>query len=145
MNIKSRTALLASLMAATFAMSACDKSSTTLGQKVDGAVASSERAASAAKAEVKETMNEVKASASDASSTMAAKTQDGLITTKVNAELVKDPALSALKINVETSNASVALNGAAPSEAARERATTLALGVEGVKAVDNRLVVEAKK
>ena len=145
MNIKSRTALLASLMAATFAMSACDKSSTTLGQKVDGAVATSERAASAAKAEVKEAMNEVKASASDASSTVAAKTQDGLITTKVNAELVKDPALSALKINVETSNSSVALNGAAPSEAARERATTLALGVEGVKAVDNRLVVEAKK
>ncbi len=145
MPLNFKTPLVASLLIAAALLSACGKTDTTPGQKVDSAVASTERAASAVSAEVKEAANEVKASTKNVSGEINAKTLDGVITTKVNAALVKDPSLSALKINVDTTDARVALSGTAPSESARERATALAGAVEGVKNVDNRLVVDAKK
>ena len=67
---------------------------------------------------------------------------DVSITTAVSAELVKDADLSALKINVDTKNGSVTLNGPAPTLAAKEKATALAKSVGGVTAVNNKLVVK---
>jgi hyperosmotically inducible periplasmic protein len=139
------TAAISSLLIAAALLSACGKTETTLGQKVDGAVASTERAASAVKEEVKVAATEVKAAASSTTSSMSASSRDGVITTKVNAELVKDKSLSALKIDVDTTDGRVALSGSAPSDTARTRATELARAVEGVKDVDNRLVIEVKK
>ena len=71
------------------------------------------------------------------------KVADALITTSVHAELAKDPALSSLRIDVDTDNGRVALRGAAPDAAARERATQLAATVKGVVSVENQLTVEA--
>jgi hyperosmotically inducible periplasmic protein len=136
---------ISSLFASLALLSACDKTESTMGQKVDGAVATTERAASAAKADIKEAANEVKAAASEATGTMTTSTRDGVITTKVNAELVKDATLSAMKINVDTVDGHVVLKGTAPTDTSRDRATGLARAVEGVKDVDNRLMVEAKK
>ena len=65
-----------------------------------------------------------------------------MITTSVNAELAKDDKLSALKIDVDTSDGRVMLKGTAPSQADKERATQLAQGVKGVTRVDNQLRVE---
>ena len=73
------------------------------------------------------------------------KVADAVITTSVKAELAKDTMLSMLKINVDTDNGRVALRGTAPSNEARERATTLAGAVKGVVAVDNQLTVEPAK
>ena len=73
------------------------------------------------------------------------KVADAVITTSVKAELAKDTMLSMLKINVDTDAGKVALRGTAPSNEARERATTLAGGVKGVLAVDNQLTVEPAK
>jgi hyperosmotically inducible protein len=75
-------------------------------------------------------------------SRMGAKIDDAMITTSVKAELAKDPSLSAVSINVDTENGRVALKGTAPSNEARERATTLAQNVKGVSAVDNQLTVK---
>src|SRR5690606_16860370 len=73
------------------------------------------------------------------------KVADASITTMVNAELAKDTQLSALKIDVDTVDGNVALKGEAPTATAKERATTLAQGVKGVKSVENQLqVVEPK-
>ncbi len=77
--------------------------------------------------------------AGDAAGTKVA---DAVITTSVNAELVKDKALSALKIDVDTSGGRVALKGTAPNQQARDRATQLASAVKGVVSVDNQLRVE---
>ena len=66
---------------------------------------------------------------------------DAAITVAVNAALAKDDQLSALRINVDTVDGRVSLAGAAPNEAARDRATTLAQQVEGVKSVENRLAI----
>ena len=70
---------------------------------------------------------------------------DAAITTAVNAELAKDSDLSAFKIDVDTSSGRVVLNGTAPSEQARDRATQLAAGVQGVVSVDNMLTIEPRK
>ncbi|WKB54039.1 BON domain-containing protein [Eleftheria terrae] len=67
---------------------------------------------------------------------------DTAITASVNAELARDDKLSALRIDVDTSNGKVSLNGTAPSEADRERATQLASSVKGVTGVENNLTVK---
>jgi hyperosmotically inducible periplasmic protein len=145
MKTDTRASVISSLFVVAALLSACDKTETTLGQKVDGAVVSTERAASAAKADMKEAAKEAKVAATEAKSAVTTSTLDGVITTKVNAELVKDPSLSALKIDVDTTDGHVVLKGAAPSATSRDRAASLAGAVEGVKDVDNRLVVEVKK
>jgi osmotically-inducible protein OsmY len=72
------------------------------------------------------------------------KVADAVITTSVNAELAKDPTLSAVHIDVDTDAGRVALKGTAPDEASRARAAQLAAGVKGVVSVENQLTVQGK-
>lgn len=76
-----------------------------------------------------------------ASQAEASAASDMGITAKVNAALVADDQLKATQINVDTRDGQVTLSGQAPDAAARERATTLAAAVTGVKQVNNHLVV----
>jgi hyperosmotically inducible periplasmic protein len=69
------------------------------------------------------------------------KVQDAAITASVNAELARDPGLSALAIDVDTNGGHVVLSGTAPDAPTRERATQLASAVRGVSGVDNRLEI----
>jgi hypothetical protein len=62
---------------------------------------------------------------------------------KLPISLLRPPDLSAIKIDVDTKSGRVALHGSAPSVAARERATMIALGVKGVAGVDNRLTIKS--
>lgn len=84
--------------------------------------------------------------AADATQNAAAeatdKVGDASITASVNADLAKDPDLSALKIDVDTTNGHVTLHGTAPSAEAKQRATQLASNVKGVSSVDNQLEVQ---
>jgi osmotically-inducible protein OsmY len=73
------------------------------------------------------------------------KVSDAVITTSVNAELARDPQLSAMAIDVDTEAGRVALQGSAPDRTSRERATQIAAGVDGVVSVDNRLRVQPSK
>lgn len=70
---------------------------------------------------------------------------DAAITAQVNAQLAKDPKLSAMTIDVDTAAGQVALHGTAPDASAKQRATTLAQGVKGVQGVDNQLTVATKR
>lgn len=69
---------------------------------------------------------------------------DAAITAQVSAALANDPQLSALAIDVDTTTGRVKLTGTAPSVEARDRATRLAAGVQGVRSVDNLLMVEPR-
>ena len=64
------------------------------------------------------------------------------ITAAVKTALAADPALSALKVEVNTREGVVRLEGPAPDEKSRERAGVLAGAPDGVRQVDNRLVVQ---
>ena len=67
---------------------------------------------------------------------------DAYITTKVKAEILKEPNLKATEINVETFKGTVQLSGFVSTKEAIERAGTVARNVEGVKAVKNDLHVK---
>lgn len=66
---------------------------------------------------------------------------DASITAAVKTALAADPTLSALRIEVNTEDGVVRLEGPAPDMKARERAEVLAAAPEGVTRVDNRLIV----
>lgn len=68
-------------------------------------------------------------------------TDDGVITSKVNAKFVNDSLVKARDINVDTYNNVVYLNGFVESDAAARRAVVLAQSVVGVKKVVNKLKV----
>jgi hyperosmotically inducible protein len=63
---------------------------------------------------------------------------DTAITTKVKANLLADPMVSAFAISVDTARGVVSLTGIVNSVAERERAIQIAQDVGGVKRVDAR-------
>ena len=66
---------------------------------------------------------------------------DATIGTKLKAALVADKELSALKVNVDTTQGNVKLRGEVKNLAQWRRAAELARSIEGVKSVDNQLVI----
>jgi hyperosmotically inducible protein len=66
---------------------------------------------------------------------------DVTIGTKMKAALAADPELSALKINVDTTQGNVRLRGEVKSMALRRKAEDMARKIEGVKSVDNQLMI----
>ena len=68
---------------------------------------------------------------------------DATITATVKAQLARDTVLGAQTINVSTEHGLVEIKGNAPDAASRERATRIALAVNGVLSVENRLSVAA--
>lgn len=150
-----RIAGILALSALAFGLAACSKTEEpTVGQRLDSAVEKTEQAAADARVKAEgalqnaETKLEQGAASAEATAKQAANTvkdamDDATITAQVSAGLAKDPDLSAMKINVDTVNGKVTLNGPAPSAVARERAEALAKGVSGVTSVNNQLVVPA--
>lgn len=66
---------------------------------------------------------------------------DATIGTRLKAALAADPQLSALKINVDTTQGNVKLRGAVKTMQEWRKAGELARSIEGVKSVDNQLVI----
>lgn len=66
---------------------------------------------------------------------------DGYITTKVKADLIKEPNLKSMDIHVETIQGTVKLTGFVNSDADSSRAADLAGSVKGVKSVRNDIKV----
>lgn len=152
---RSGPGIATSALALAFAVSACNKADDgkTAGQKLDSAIAKTEQAAVDAKAKTASSMANAGNAMKDAASSAEAsgkgmaekagdKADDAVITARLSSNFAKDPDLSAIKINVETLNGAVTLTGTAPTEAAKEKATTLAKGLKGVASVDNKLVVK---
>ena len=123
-------------IAAVLGLAACQRQTNdqTVGQRagqaIDTTVAKVEQKTEQAAAEIKQ-----------GADIAGRKLKDAAISTSVNAKLAADPSLSALKIDVDTSEGRVALKGTAPSAAAKTQATQLAQAVAGVVSVDNQLTV----
>ena len=160
-RVLARISAIVAVTAFSFGLAACDKAQEppTVGQKLDSAVQKMDQASADAKVKAEQALNttenkleqgatKLESAANqagdamkDAAHSSGALADDASITAKISAELAKDADLSAIKIDVDTKAGAVRLSGPAPSEAAKERATTLAKEVEGVKSVDNALVV----
>ena len=156
-----RISLIAAAAALALGLAACNKTDDrTVGQQVDAAVAKTEAAADEAKAKAEVAAQDAKnaaqsagadiragasdlaASASAAAADVKEAVADTAITASVKAGLAKDPDLSALQINVDTTNGAVSLQGTAPTTAAKERAVAIVREVKGVKSVTNLLKVQ---
>lgn len=132
MTRSSNLLTISAAVAAMIALSACNqRDDQTVGQTVDKALASA-----------KTEMKDAKQATMDAAASVGAAATDATITTKINAAFVADDQLKALKIDVDTKDGKVVLIGAAPDDASRDRATTMAKAVDGVVDVDNRLTVQ---
>ncbi len=149
MNKPLMTMTAAAVLAA-FALAGCGKTDTS--SSANDMVKQTEQKAKEIGAEaskgveqVKEASREVAQDAKQASTEVADKVNDAVITSSVKAELVKDPSLSAMKVNVDTAAGRVVLQGSAPTPAARDQAMRLAMAVKGVVSVDNQLKVEPGK
>jgi hyperosmotically inducible periplasmic protein len=134
------------MLATLLALGACDSRNdgATAGQQVDRAVDSAKSAAAEAKQTARQGLDEAAQVTKETSDQVARKVGDAAITAAVNADLAKDPELSALRINVDTKEGHVSLYGSAPNEAAKQRAQTIAASEKGVSGVDNQLVIEKK-
>lgn len=157
-----RIASILAVSALALGLSACGKTEdATVGQRMDSTPQTTEQSAAvdtrtdaATTANADSTMqnaqNNMEQATADAGSatrdamdTAKSKVDDATITAKVNASLAQDPDLSALRINVDTVDGKVTLDGPAPTTVARDRAEQIAKNVEGVTAVNNQLVVSS--
>ena len=150
-----RIASILAVSALALGLAACGKTEEpTVGQRLDSAVEKTEQAAADARVKAESAMQSAEtrmeqgaanaeATAKDATNTARGAIDNATITAQVNAGLAKDPDLSALKINVDTVNGKVTLNGPAPSTVARDRAEAIAKSVTGVTSVNYQLVFTA--
>ena len=69
---------------------------------------------------------------------------DGTITATVKSKLVADTASNLTRVNVDTNNATVYLNGIVESPEHKARAEQLAWQVKGVKSVVNNLQIQRR-
>lgn len=69
---------------------------------------------------------------------------DSAINAKVKSQLLADPEVSGLNVNVTTYRGQVQLSGYVANNEQRQRAEQIAKKVEGVKSVSNDLIVKAQ-
>jgi osmotically-inducible protein OsmY len=135
--------VLACSAAVLLALTACNKQDDgkTVGQSIDSGIAKTEQVAKDAGNAMKDASKDAQAAGSQAGTSVGEKIDDMTITAKVSGSLAKDPDLSAIKINVDTKDGVVTLNGPAPTAAAKDKATAIAKEVQGVTSVNNQLMV----
>lgn len=141
-----RLAKLALVAAMAAAAAACGRpdDGQTVGQRTDAVVGQAERRTDTAAANTREAAREAGQDARAAVSEAGDKAKDVAITAEVKMRLARDDQLQALAIDVDTANKQVVLRGNAPSTEARNRATELARGVDGVTEVRNELNVQPR-
>ena len=127
MNTKQRMTLLAAMMASVGLVAAgCDS-----------------RTADRASSNVERTANQVAAKTERAADKATTAVGDAAITGSVKTALIAEPNLSALKIDVDTVNGVVTLNGTVENADQKARAIAIAQGVTGVSSVKDNLTMKS--
>jgi len=134
-NIKRTTVLGLSLSAGAALLAGCDQkpAATKEAQK-----------SSSSSSSVESTAKKVEKAADTAMDKTKVALSDTAITAAVKSKFIADADLKAIDINVETVNGAVMLKGNVDSERNRDKATTVAKEVDGVKSVSNTLVIARK-
>jgi hyperosmotically inducible periplasmic protein len=135
-------------LAAAFGLAACDRTDRTVGEKIDSALERTQQKLAAAGDKIAQQTDRAvgavkdKTPAADTGTGATRTMSDGAITASIKTDFLKDPDLSVLKIDVDTRNGVVTLNGLAENDEARGRAEKIAQGIKGVKEVRNYLVTK---
>jgi hyperosmotically inducible protein len=143
----------AAFLAVTFAtlltLGGCDRDSPpreTVGQQIDKTIdktkividKAGDKAAEAARS-AEQSLKGTATKLEKSGEQVAAVLGDSAITAAIKTELIKEPALKALKIDVNTVNGEVTLRGEVADQAARANAERIALSSSGVVKVNNLL------
>ncbi|QJR13466.1 BON domain-containing protein [Usitatibacter palustris] len=140
--MKTRTlpALVALALAAA-GLAACSPDSTERAQNtIDKAGRSTAQAVNKASDAVADAAKDAGAALERTADQASKDAADAAITASIKTDLMKDPDLSVLKIEVDTKQGVVTLNGVAPTQAAADRAGRIAIAVAGVSQVRNHVV-----
>ena len=140
---------LVSMLAAVALIAACEKKTTTVNDTSPGSTSSTTTTTVAPST----TASDAMAATTNAMDKAASATERGMakageaigdaaLTGKVKTALIADPDVKALKIDVDTKDHVVTLNGTADKQANADKAVTIAQGIEGVKSVENRLTIK---
>lgn len=81
----------------------------------------------------------------NAVTTIGVEIDDSVITTKVTSALMSDEAIKSMDVKVETRKGEVLLSGFADNQTQIDRSGAIAEAVEGVKKIDNKLVLKEGK
>lgn len=130
-----------------------ERAAETVAEKTERAAEKTERTAETAaektRTSAQEAAERAKAAAATvaqkterAAETVAAKTADSVITTKVKADIFREPDLKAMAIHVETEKGVVMLSGFVDSKADADKAVRVARSVEGVTDVKSAIKVK---
>jgi hyperosmotically inducible periplasmic protein len=148
--------IMAGIAIAGVVLIACDdRTDRSVGQKIDSALAQTKESLARAGDQIAQQTDKAVTAVKKSTDGGAKDPADGArapgspkpmadtaITASIKTDLLKDPDLSVLKIDVDTSQGVVTLNGLADNEEARRRAEKIAEGVKGVREVRNYLVVK---
>jgi hyperosmotically inducible protein len=115
---------------------------TTVAQKTDNAAAAVADKTERAADRVADAGSRVAAKTEAAAANTGKAVADSVITTKVKADLFKEPELSSMAIHVETEKGVVMLSGFVDNKADAEKAVRLAKSVEGVSQVKSAIKVK---
>ncbi len=81
----------------------------------------------------------------NASTTIGVEIDDSVITTKVKTALMSDDIIKGADVKIETRKGEVLLSGFADNQAQIDHSAAVAMAIEGVKKVDNKLVLKEGK
>jgi len=153
-NIRITTGLgIAGMAAAAILLAGCNqktepaadtKKSSSFSSSVESTAKKVEKAADTAMDKTQSAMNTAGDKIESAADKTGVAISDTAITAAIKSKFIADPDLKAIDINVETIKGTVTLKGNVDSERNRDRATTVAQGVDGVKSVSNTLVIGKK-
>jgi osmotically-inducible protein OsmY len=80
-----------------------------------------------------------------AAETVGAKIDDASLVARIKADLLRSPQVDGLDVNVDAKNGVITLSGTAATEAEKVRAEQIAKTANGVKGVDNKIVIKVDK
>lgn len=90
-------------------------------------------------------LNDAGGAVRDRAEHVASVVDDSLITASIKADLLKDPGLSTFRVDVSTVQGQVTLTGDVDTDAAKQRASRLAMAIAGVVGVNNQLGVARRR
>jgi len=78
----------------------------------------------------------------NAATTIGTEIDDSVITTKVKSAMMADDLIKSVDVKIETRKGEVLITGFADNQVQIDRSSAVALAVEGVKKIDNKLVLK---
>ncbi|MEF7614059.1 BON domain-containing protein [Aquincola sp. MAHUQ-54] len=141
---RTRLALVASAAALTL-LAACSRESddATVGQRIDQGIATTEQRTEQAANTAERKMEQAGDAIERGGEKVASATGDASLTAKVKTALITAPDLGSLKIDVDSNDGVVTLNGEVKTADEKARAERVVATVTGVTSVVNNLVVSS--